>query len=411
MAKPNFDNDISFDLLNEDTIARLRRDKMIEVPEKKVEVPKDKRWNEKTMASRILRGLQNGDSMQTISQSMLRVVGNNENSAIRNTRTMVTSAENHGRLDSYKNLSEQGLVMKKEWEATPDDRTRPSHIDIDGEEQDIDKPFSNGCMFPADGKGPAEEVWMCRCTMGAHIVGFRRADGSVLAVEKEQTRSLHDEQIEEERERRGADNNGDNNNQRGVVNGTDITGTWHRREKEFDFEIEDVINAQGFDGLPRVVDEKEFNQCVQEANDGNGFVCQRTYTAPTQEILDAYREQLYNGKFYVDCSDGGSYYGQGMYTSSNYQGDITKQMRLDMRNYSRSAGRPYHYIETMTLDPSARIITNRELEKVIREKGLWMDDPNCAATLLGYDAVRVNFDRTYSYTVVLNRTKLIIKKP
>ena len=100
MAKPNFDNDISFDLLNEDTIARLRRDKMIEVPEKKVEVPKDKRWNEKTMASRILRGLQNGDSMQTISQSMLRVVGNNENSAIRNTRTMVTSAENHGRLDS-----------------------------------------------------------------------------------------------------------------------------------------------------------------------------------------------------------------------------------------------------------------------------------------------------------------------
>ena len=39
-------------------------------------------------------------------------------------------------LDSFKNLSGQGVVMKKEWEATPDERTRKSHMDMDGEEQE-----------------------------------------------------------------------------------------------------------------------------------------------------------------------------------------------------------------------------------------------------------------------------------
>ena len=193
---------IEFNMLNPDTISRLIDDGEIKVPDKKVDVPKDERWNEKQMASKILQGLLNGDDMRTMSNSMTAVVGNNVNSAIRNTRTMVTSAENRGRLDSYENLSEQGLVMKKKWIATPDERTRASHLAIDGELQDLDKPFSNKCRFPGDGQGPAQEVWMCRCTMGTKVIGYRRADGSISYVGGGRTTSIHDMQMADERARR-----------------------------------------------------------------------------------------------------------------------------------------------------------------------------------------------------------------
>ena len=148
------EDSITFDILSEETVARLQNDGRVELPKRKVAVPRDKRWNEKQMASKLLQGIQNGDSVPKIAKSLESVIGNNRDSAIRNARTMCTSAENHGRLDSYDSLTAQGVVMSKEWIATPDDRTRPSHIDIDGEEQEVDKLFSNGCMFPGDGRGP-----------------------------------------------------------------------------------------------------------------------------------------------------------------------------------------------------------------------------------------------------------------
>lgn len=191
-----------FDMINPDVVSRLVRDKKVKLPKKRVSIPRDERWNEKQMTSKLLQGIMNGSSVEEIALSMQRVVGNNYESAIRNVRTMVTSAENHGRLDSYNSLASQGVVMKKEWEATADDRTRASHIDIDGEEKDLDEKFSNGCDYPGDSSGPAEEVWNCRCSMGCKIVGFRRGNGSISYVRGSDDRTLHDRQIAEERRRR-----------------------------------------------------------------------------------------------------------------------------------------------------------------------------------------------------------------
>lgn len=188
-------DDVSFTLVNEDAVKRLKEDGVIKVPEKKISVPKDMRWNEKQMASKILQGIQNGDSVNKISKSLESVVDNNKVSAMRNARTMTTAAENRGRFDSYRKLDEQGVVQKKVWIATPDDRVRASHLDIDGEEQEINAPFSNGCQFPADGNGPAEEVWNCRCSMKDYIVGFRRKDGTISYVEGGPDKTMHSEQI------------------------------------------------------------------------------------------------------------------------------------------------------------------------------------------------------------------------
>lgn len=114
-----------------------------------------------------------------------------------------------------------------------------------------------------------------------------------------------------------------------VVEGKDISTTWTRRSGKFDFEIEDVINAQGFDGKPRIVSAKEFDAAVKDSK----FIAQRTYSAESQEILEAYRKQLYEGKWYVDCGTGGAQYGQGMYCAADYTGTLSEGIKAEMRHY------------------------------------------------------------------------------
>ena len=161
------------------------------------------RWNKKQINSSVLQGILQGESIDKIADRIYDVVGKNKQSAIRNARTMITSAENHGRLDSYQDLAEKGVIEKKVWMSTPDDRTRPSHIDMDGEEQNINAIFSNGCMFPGDGKGPPEEVWNCRCTLHTHIIGIRGANGRIEYLKRVETgQTMHEKQMQEEKQRR-----------------------------------------------------------------------------------------------------------------------------------------------------------------------------------------------------------------
>ena len=59
----------------------------------------------------------------------------------------------------------RGIGVKKGWLATLDNVTRDSHVNLDGEVQEIDKPFSNGLMYPGDSKGIPAEVYNCRCRL------------------------------------------------------------------------------------------------------------------------------------------------------------------------------------------------------------------------------------------------------
>ena len=194
---------VTFSLLDESTVKKLQKDGDIKLPRKKIDVPKDMRWNTKQMSSKLLQGILNGDSIPKIAKSLEDVIGNNQASTTRNARTMVTGAENAGRFDSYDNLAEQGVVQKKVWIATPDSRTRESHIEIDGEEVDIDADFSNGCKFPGDPDGDPSEVWNCRCSMRDHIIGFRKADGTIAKVGAKRNDTMHDEQMAAEKASRG----------------------------------------------------------------------------------------------------------------------------------------------------------------------------------------------------------------
>lgn len=229
--------------------------------------------------------------------------------------------------------------------------------------------------------------------------------------------------------------------------------TWKRRKDKFDFEIEDIINYQGFDGLPRLVDADEFDRIAKQSN----FIAQRTYSASTKEILDSYRDQLYHDKWYVDCSTGGAQYGQGMYCAADWTGKLTDGIKEEMKHYqelNKERGNALSYIETLTLDESARVITYNDLVELASEEDITIYDEKAArasakvvykmlykknwdsltdeeqnkfleetkknadfedygsyAAAKGYDAINAEgHGQSGSYTIILNRTKLIIKK-
>jgi SPP1 gp7 family putative phage head morphogenesis protein len=90
-------------------------------------------------------------------------------------RTETTGIMNSARDEALKHAERQGLELKKYWIATLDKRTRDRHRDIDGETKKVGELFSNGLEYPGDSRGSAEEVIMCRCSMGTDI-GLERGE-------------------------------------------------------------------------------------------------------------------------------------------------------------------------------------------------------------------------------------------
>lgn len=210
---------IRFDIVNENVVKNLIVDGDIVLPPKKINIPKDKRWNTKNFNNAVLQGILQGESMDTIARRILPeitkkaglhgVAKKNYEAAVRNARTMVTGAENRGRLDSFKSLQKEGVVMRRQWRATPDSRTRDFHLSMDGQEADINQPFVDGhgnyLDYPGDPKAKAETVYNCRCSQRSVIIGFKKADGHIDYINYDKSKdgeSLHEKQIKTERKKR-----------------------------------------------------------------------------------------------------------------------------------------------------------------------------------------------------------------
>lgn len=165
----------SFTLVNERAVKNLASEDKSLLPKKKLDVPKDKLWNTKNINSELLQGILQGENITKIAGRLAHVTDMNKASSIRNARTMTTSAENKGRQDSFKKASDDGVIMKRVWVATGDDRTRAAHKEIDGVEVDVDEPWENEygeIMYPGDPSADPCNVYNCRCSIRAHVVGF-----------------------------------------------------------------------------------------------------------------------------------------------------------------------------------------------------------------------------------------------
>lgn len=161
---------VDFNLFDEQTIRRLIAEKPETMPfydpqeafRRGINLTYGKKQIDKAVTSGILQG----KSIPKIAKDLReRIVKMDKTSSIRAARTAITSAENAGRVDAYKDAEDMGIEMQQEWLATLDNRTRHSHRQIDGKRIDVGGTFPNGCRFPGDPSGDPEEVYNCRCTL------------------------------------------------------------------------------------------------------------------------------------------------------------------------------------------------------------------------------------------------------
>ena len=122
----------------------------------------------KQIKEAVAEGLIRGESMDEIADRidalyLEEIIPRSETIA----RTEVIAASSAGSRYAAKAT---GLPLKKEWLATRDKRTRPSHRLLDGQIRGIDEPYSNGLMFPGDPTGPPHEVIRCRCAEVYHVI-------------------------------------------------------------------------------------------------------------------------------------------------------------------------------------------------------------------------------------------------
>ena len=168
----------SFTLVDADTVRNFAVTDTSLLPYKEIDPAKDIPWNMKKINAETLQGILQGESMDKISKRIMNVQEMNKTQAIRSARTIVTGAENKGRQDSYKRAEEDGIIMKREWIATNDGRTRHWHAELDGVEVDVDEPWVNEfgeIMFPGDPSADPANTYNCRCSMAANVIGFKKA--------------------------------------------------------------------------------------------------------------------------------------------------------------------------------------------------------------------------------------------
>ena len=168
----------SFTLVDADTVRNFAVTDTSLLPYKEIDPAKDIPWNMKKINAETLQGILQGESMDKISKRIMNVQEMNKTQAIRSARTIVTGAENKERQDSYKRAEEDGIIMKREWIATNDGRTRHWHAELDGVEVDVDEPWVNEfgeIMFPGDPSADPANTYNCRCSMAANVIGFKKA--------------------------------------------------------------------------------------------------------------------------------------------------------------------------------------------------------------------------------------------
>lgn len=139
---------------------------------------KDVLWNQKQLQSVALQAILQGESISKVATRLSKEMGErNRKAAIRNARTLMTGAENAGRIDAYNRAQRMGIRLKQQWVATLDMRTRYEHRELDGQRVEIGKPFkvpSSGeeIMFPGDPTAAGHLTYNCRCTLIGQIEGF-----------------------------------------------------------------------------------------------------------------------------------------------------------------------------------------------------------------------------------------------
>jgi hypothetical protein len=186
--------------------------------------------------------------------------------------------------------------------------------------------------------------------------------------------------------------------------------------------LKKVLDEQGFNGKPRVVSAAEY----QKAVDSGALPLHRGVAGETAEQVDQFVGQLLTGDT--------PYIGRGLFGDGTYFAD-SPATALKFAKEDR-VGNPIPFGKTVeaALDPRAKIAYLEDIEAEFQKTGLmtpaqkelyysypqdFYESASMWATAHGYDAIRiknpvVNWTTREqipdTYTIVLNRTALIIKE-
>lgn len=125
----------------------------------------------KSIRAELSRGISNGSTWFDIAHHIVNGMNSPFKTALYNSiriaRTEGHRIQNQAQWDSVNKAKDKGADIVKQWDATLDKRTRPTHRRLDGQIRELDEPFEvNGhkAMYPG-GFGVAKEDIHCRCCM------------------------------------------------------------------------------------------------------------------------------------------------------------------------------------------------------------------------------------------------------
>ena len=173
----------TFTLYDKNTVTRLIQDNPKLLPpigktaSDKVKAGEAKKWTSRQLQGVMTQSVLQGDSVDKIAKRLATTVSERcSYSHVRAARTMTTSAENAGRMSSYREATKMGITMGKTWLAAHDSRTRHTHRLYDGTTLPIEEEFAPNLMFPADPDGDPAEVYNCRCTLVGTVMDVGGVD-------------------------------------------------------------------------------------------------------------------------------------------------------------------------------------------------------------------------------------------
>ena len=190
--------------------------------------------------------------------------------------------------------------------------------------------------------------------------------------------------------------------------------------KEGNLYVRNLFETQGFNGKPRVVNAEEFAKYKKQG----GIEVFRGVSGGSKEEVEEYINQLYFGEK--------PFIGKGMFGDGTYFGNKRNIAEEFAKETATGEARTAGAIVEGILDPQAKVIDFADLRKEMQ--AWWMTTPNYSNTFpedfyggyssfaaaRGYDAIRIVAPKVSwkpdaepvnaTYTVVLNRTALILKE-
>ena len=175
--------DLGFSLLDRKLVERA-----IQNPLDRVGFLQRNRDNQARLARQLrehlAQSLIQGEAYGTAARRIKERMDIGATNVLRIAHTEMHRTRQQAKLDSMEEGAKAGVVVKKMWVATVDDRTRDSHQELDGVTIGINEDFEGEeGSGPAPGMmGSAEEDINCRCTMIEVVEGFEPNERRVKGV-------------------------------------------------------------------------------------------------------------------------------------------------------------------------------------------------------------------------------------